>query len=191
VARSSTASVVGTTIDDGTGVLIFPRPVVKERLARILADPKLGRVCAGIGPVVGRMEEVHHSLTLARRALRVAWLAPTDHGLAITWDDAGLDGVLALLPLEQMTAQDLPLSARRLLSAGLSQEILSTVQAYLDCGGDAQRTAVALNIHRSTLYYRLGRVRSVLDADLGDGRLRAELHIGLRIHAMRQAMELQ
>lgn len=189
VARSSTASVVGTTIDDGTGVLIFPRPVVKERLARILTDPKLGEVRAGIGPVVSRLEEVHHSLTLARRALRVTWLAPADHGLAITWDDAGLDGVLALLPLEQMTTEDLPQSARKLLAAGLSPEILSTLQAYLDCGGDAQHTANTLNIHRSTLYYRLGRVRSALDTDLSDGRLRAELHIGLRLQDMRQTID--
>ena len=171
--------------------LIFPRPVVTERLARILTDPKLGQVRAGIGPVVNRLEDVHRSLTLARRALRVTWLAPADHGLAITWDDAGLDGVLALLPLEQMTVDDLPLSARKLLAAGLSPEILSTLQAYLDCGGDAQRTALALNIHRSTLYYRLGRVRSALDTDLSDGRLRAELQIGLRLQGMRQAIEKQ
>jgi hypothetical protein len=191
VARSSTASVVGTTVDDGTGVLIFPRPVVTERLARILADPKLGGVRAGIGPVANRLEDVHHSLTLARRALRVTWLAPNDHGLAITWDDAGLDGVLALLPLEQMTVEDLPWSARKLLAAGLSPEILSTLQAYLDCGGDAQHTALTLNIHRSTLYYRLGRVRSALGTDLSDGRLRAGLQIGLRLQGMRQAIETQ
>jgi hypothetical protein len=191
VARSSTASVVGTTVDDGTGVLIFPRPVVADRLVRILADPKLGGVRAGIGPVVNRLEQVHHSLTLARRALRVTWLAPADHGLAITWDDVGLDGVLALLPLEQMTVDDLPRSARKLLSAGLSTEILSTLEAYLDCGGDAQHTANTLNIHRSTLYYRLGRVRSALDTDLGDGRLRAELQIGLRLQGMRKALEMQ
>lgn len=191
VACTSTASVVGTTVDDGTGVLIFPRPVVAERLARILTDPKLGGVRAGIGPVVNRLEEVHRSLTLARRALRVTWMAPADHGLVIAWDDAGLDGVLALLPLEQMTVEDLPLSARKLLSAGLSPEILSTLQAYLDCGGDAQRTANTLNVHRSTLYYRLGRVRSALDTDLSDGRLRAELQMGLRIHDMRKATEKQ
>ncbi|MCY1159996.1 MAG: hypothetical protein MOP51_3021, partial [Citricoccus sp.] len=191
VAHSSTASVVGSTLDDGTGVLVFPRPVVKERLARILTDPKLGEVRAGIGPVVSRLEEVHHSLTLARRALRATWLAPADHGLAITWDDAGLDGVLALLPLEQMTVEDLPWSARKLLATGLSHEILSTLQAYLDCGGDAQRTAITLNIHRSTLYYRLGRVRSALETDLSDGRLRAELQIGLRLQGMRKAIEME
>ncbi len=190
VSRSSTASVVGSTLDDGTGVLIFPRPVVTDRLSRILGDAELGDVRAGIGPVVGRLEDVHQSMTLARRALRATWLAPADHGRANTWDDTGADGVLALLPVEQITVEDLPRSVRKVLAADLSDEIMSTLHAYLDCGGDAQRTAHILNIHRSTLYYRLGRVRSVLDRDLGDGRLRFELHLGLRLHDMRKGLEI-
>lgn len=190
VTRSSNASVVGTTLDDGTGVLIFPRPVVKERLARILANPKLGDVRAGIGPVVSRLDEAHHSLRLARRALRATWLTPGDHDLAITWDDAGLDGILALLPLENMSTDDLPLSVRTLLTANLSSEILATLRAYLDCGGDAQRTARHLNIHRSTLYYRLGRVRSALGTDLANGQLRVELHVGLRIQQLWSAVRV-
>ncbi|MFW0785255.1 helix-turn-helix domain-containing protein [Gordonia sp. CPCC 206044] len=184
VARSSTASVVGSTFDDGTGVLIFPRPVVPGRLERILADPDSGDVRAGIGPVVNRLEDVHHSLVRARRALRANWLAPADHGRATAWDEMGIDGILALLPVEELTGEDLPRSVRQLLAANLSPEIMLTLRAYLDCGGDAQRTALALNIHRSTLYYRLGRVRSALDGDLIDGRLRTELHVGLRLHDM-------
>lgn len=183
VAQSSTASVVGSMLDDGTGVLLFPRPVVAARLARILVDPKLGAVRGGIGPVVEQLEDVHRSFALARRALRANWMAPAGHGLAISWDDAGLDGLLALLPLERMTDEDLPASVRRLLAARLSPEILSTLLAYLDRGGDAQRTARELNVHRSTLYYRLGRVRAALETDLADGLLRTELHVGLRLHA--------
>lgn len=187
VARSSTASVVGSTLDDGTGIVIFPRPVVSDRLTRILTDVGLGDVRAGIGPVVGRLEEVHRSVTLARRALRVAWLAPADHGRATDWDDTGVDGVLAMLPIEHLTVDDLPRSVRVLLGAKLSPEIMSTLQTYLDCGGDALRTARTLNIHRSTLYYRLGRVRSALDCDLRDGRLRLELQVGLRLADMHVA----
>ncbi|MFW0795008.1 helix-turn-helix domain-containing protein [Gordonia sp. CPCC 205515] len=186
VARSSTASVVGSTLDDGTGILIFPRPVVTDRLARILDDMDVGDVRAGIGPVVGRLEEIHQSVTLARRALRANWLAPADHGRALTSDDAGLDGLLALLPIEQLTVDDLPRSVQTLLAADLSSDIVATLQAYLDCGGDAARTARTLTIQRSTLYYRLGRVRSALDRDLSDGRLRAELQLGLRLHGMQQ-----
>ena len=36
-------------------------------------------------------------------------------------------------------------------------------------------------IHRSTLYYRLDRIRELTGRDLRDGRTRRELHTGIRI----------
>ena len=36
-------------------------------------------------------------------------------------------------------------------------------------------------IHRSTLYYRLDRIRELTGSDLHDGRTRRELHTGIRI----------
>lgn len=180
VATSSTASVVGSTFDDGTGVLVFPRPAVVPRLARILARPDVATVRAGIGPVVGSLLEVHRSFRLAHRTWRTLWLDPLAHGPVGTWEDGGLDGLLAMLPLESMTAEDLPPRVRRVLAAGLSPELLRTLETYLDCGGDVQRTAAALHIHRSTFYYRLDRLRRRLDLDLDDGRTRSELHVGLR-----------
>ncbi|MFI7481469.1 PucR family transcriptional regulator [Kocuria sp. M1R5S2] len=181
VASSSTASVVGATLDDGTGVLVFPRPVVGPRLARILARPDVGAVRAGVGPVVGSLLDVHRSFRLARRAWRTAWLDPSAHDPVTHWDDTGLDGLLALLPLESMTVEDLPRSVRRVLAAGLAPELLRTLETYLDRGGDAQRTAAALSIHRSTFYYRLDRLKERLDLNLDDGLTRRELHVGLRV----------
>ncbi len=181
VARSSTASVVGSTLDDGTGVLVFPRPVVVARLARILARPDVASVRAGIGPVVHSLLDVHRSFRLAHRTWRTSWLDPLAHGPVSTWDDTGLDGLLAMLPLEQLTAEDLPWPVRRVLTTGLSSELLRTLETYLDCGADAQRTAAALHIHRSTFYYRLDRLKERLDVDLDDGRTRSELHVGLRV----------
>lgn len=180
VARSSTASVVGSTFDDGTGVLVFPRPVVLPRLARILARPDVDAVRAGVGPVVGGLLDVHRSFRLARRTWRTLWLDPLAHGPVGSWDDTGLDGLLAMLPLESMTADDLPRSVRGVLAAGPAPELLRTLETYLDCGADAQRTAAVLHIHRSTFYYRLDRLKERLGLDLDDGRLRSELHVGLR-----------
>lgn len=180
VTRSSTATVVGATLDDGTGILLFPRPVVSERLMRILGDSRLRGVRAGIGTVVPSPAHADQSFRAARQALRASWLAPKDLPTATTWDAAGLDGMIALLPLEEMSTADLPLSVRRLMSANLAPQILRTLETYLDCGCNAQRAADQLRIHRSTLYYRLSRVGAALDTDLQDGRLRTELHLGMR-----------
>ena len=70
---------------------------------------------------------------------------------------------------------------QRILDAQSGPDLAQTLEAYLDCGCDAQRTAQELHVHRSTLYYRLDRVRAIADVDLADGFVRRELHTALRV----------
>lgn len=180
VNETSTATVVGGNRDDHVGVLIFPRPVVAPRLTRILERPQIAQVRAGIGPLTD-LGHVYRSFERARLAWRTSWLAPEEHPVVLHWDDAGLDATLARLPVEDFTVEDLPKVARDLLKNVDSPRLVSTLEAYLAAGGDAQRTALTLNIHRSTLYYRLDKLRQIIPGDLRDGLLRRELHTGLRI----------
>ncbi|WP_433174977.1 PucR family transcriptional regulator [Actinoallomurus sp. CA-150999] len=65
--------------------------------------------------------------------------------------------------------------------AGASGGMLArTLETYLDLGGDAQRTAARLRLHRTSLYYRLNRAADLLGADLTDGLVRLELHLALK-----------
>ncbi|MEI2776987.1 MAG: helix-turn-helix domain-containing protein [Tetrasphaera sp.] len=66
--------------------------------------------------------------------------------------------------------------------------LIETLSAYLDCGGDAARTAQALHLHRSTLYYRLGRIEEIAGADLRDGTQRLCLHQGLKLRRLVEAL---
>ena len=180
VAQTSTASVVGTALPDGVGVLVFPRPVVVPRLTRILERPQVVGVRAGIGPLTD-LTQVYRSFEQARLAWRASCFAPDHHPTVLEVEQAGIDAVLARLPLEKFTAADLPSAAHRVITAGFAYDMLLTLDCYLDHGGDAQRTARTLRIHRSTLYYRLDKMRDVIGGDLRDGRLRRELHTGLHI----------
>lgn len=180
VRETSTATVVGGVLDSQVGVLIFPRPVVVARLARILTDPQIRPVRAGVGTLMA-LAEAPRSFGQARLAWRASWLAPGDHGIVTTWDAAGLDATLARLPLESFTRADLPPLVRDLLGAVDSADLVATLTAYLDAGGDAQQAAGVVGIHRSTLYYRLDKMRPVIAGDLADGGVRAELHTGLRM----------
>ena len=58
--------------------------------------------------------------------------------------------------------------------------LLATLETYLDLAGDAQRTATALHLHRTTLYYRLRRAAEILGLDLADGMTRTRLHLELK-----------
>ncbi|WP_382303668.1 PucR family transcriptional regulator [Herbiconiux sp. UC225_62] len=62
-------------------------------------------------------------------------------------------------------------------------ELVHTLSVYLDSGGNYDRTAQALTIHRSTLRYRLGRIRELSGRDLADPDTRLNLHIAVRARA--------
>jgi sugar diacid utilization regulator len=59
-------------------------------------------------------------------------------------------------------------------------ELVTTLAIYLDCGGNYDGTSHALNIHRSTLRYRLRRIREISDHDLTDVNTRLNLHLAAR-----------
>lgn len=62
-------------------------------------------------------------------------------------------------------------------------ELVQTLTVYLESGGNYDRTADALMIHRSTLRYRLGRIREVTGRDLADPDSRLNLHVAVRARA--------
>lgn len=64
---------------------------------------------------------------------------------------------------------------------GLSEVQLRTLETYLDTGCDARATAGRLHLHRTSLYYRLGRIAELTGRDLADGRVRLELHLALKL----------
>ncbi|TQE22329.1 PucR family transcriptional regulator [Streptomyces ipomoeae] len=59
-------------------------------------------------------------------------------------------------------------------------ELAHTAEVFLDCAGQAGRTAAELGIHRQTLYYRLSRVEKLTGLDLDDGEDRLLLHMALK-----------
>lgn len=66
-------------------------------------------------------------------------------------------------------------------------DLLDTARAMLDNGGDVSAAAVQLHLHRTTLYYRLDRIRELIGVDLREGRERTELHLALWLDAYRRA----
>ncbi|WP_181009220.1 PucR family transcriptional regulator [Streptomyces sp. SM11] len=106
---------------------------------------------------------------LAARAL--AHAQATRAPLAV---DTPVGGLAALVPPEQAAAH-----ARALL-APLTAPLADTLRCWLSLHGNWGRTAVALGVHRNTVRQRIGRCGELLDADLADMDVRAELWFALR-----------
>ncbi|MFF8102121.1 PucR family transcriptional regulator [Streptomyces sp. NPDC016640] len=64
------------------------------------------------------------------------------------------------------------------------RDLARTAEVYLDCAGQAGRTAAELGIHRQTLYYRLSRIEQLTGLDLDDGEDRLLLHMTLKVHRL-------
>jgi hypothetical protein len=58
--------------------------------------------------------------------------------------------------------------------------LVLTLSHYLECGGSYAESAAALHIHRSTLRYRLDRIRRITGLDLGVVDNRFNLHAATR-----------
>ncbi|MGW2507024.1 PucR family transcriptional regulator, partial [Streptomyces sp. NPDC001588] len=135
----------------------------------------------GTGPAAAGVADVRHGLT----ELGIAWqeasgaaraaLAEPRLGPVAQWASIGPYRLLTSLPPQ--AAHD---TAVRVLLTPAHRELARTAEVFLDCAGQAGRTAAALGIHRQTLYYRLSRVEQLTGLDLDDGEDRLLLHMALK-----------
>lgn len=180
LARQVPGKSCGAVLDD-RAVAVVPHPPDPDKLADTLTRVAAGALAAGVGGPRDGVDEMRGSHHEAAVAARAAWLDPAGYGPVARWAGLGIDRLLLQLPLHAITAADLPEPVQQLLAAGTGPDLPATLDCYLDAGGDAQETARRLNLHRSSLYYRLDRIRELVGVDLADGTVRRELHVGLRV----------
>ncbi|MEU3348386.1 helix-turn-helix domain-containing protein [Streptomyces sp. NPDC006700] len=139
-------------------------------------DPGRSRaaVAAGIAAARTGLADLGTAWAEASAAARAA-LAEPRLGPVAQWAALGPYRLLTSLPPE--AAHDPALHA---LLAPAHRELARTAEVYLDCAGQAGRTAAELGIHRQTLYYRLSRVEQLTGLDLDDGEDRLLLHMALK-----------
>jgi sugar diacid utilization regulator len=59
--------------------------------------------------------------------------------------------------------------------------LFNTLETYLDAGANSVQTAETLHIHRSTLNYRLARIKDICAVDLSSAPTRLNLQIALKL----------
>lgn len=149
-----------------------PARAAAERLLRSpAAAPTAGVSAPRTG--VGELAAAWREALAAARAARAESLP----GALAEWDTIGPYRMLARLP---GPGERVPDPAVRELLRPAHHELARTAETFLDCAGQAGRTAAALGIHRQTLYYRLSRVERLTGLDLNEGEDRLLLHMALK-----------
>ena len=133
----------------------------------------------GLSSVVLGLSEANTAYEQAIITARAGALLP-DMGDIVRWNDLGIYAVLMRLPIEDLRTHVRSSAVARLTEPGDEGGLAYTAETFLDCAGDSRRTAEALHIHRSTLYYRLEKIKQITGLDLHNGGDRLVLHLGLK-----------
>ena len=142
--------------------------------------PSVARAVVGVGQPHGELPEVRASYDEAALAARVAVQLPAVGPVAF-WSQLGVYRVLSQLTGEEMRTASVHPGLERLIEEPANQPLLETLETYLDLAGNAQTTADRMNLHRTSLYYRLQRVEQLAGTDLKNGGERLTLHLALKL----------
>jgi len=134
----------------------------------------------GVGGVFTAPSEASRSYEEAERALRIRQGSASSAGVTVH-DELGIYRLLAAgdqAETEQFIREWLgPLLD---YDAAHRTGLVGTLWQYYECGGNYDQTAEALFICRSTVRYRLRRIRQLTGRDLGDVDSRLNLHVAAR-----------
>jgi hypothetical protein len=149
-------------------------PTPAASAAARLLERAGGGAVAGIAAGRPGLTELGAAWAEASASARAA-LAEPRLGPVAEWARIGPYRLLASLPPQ--ARHDVVVGP---LLAPAHRELARSAEVYLDCAGQAGRTAAELGIHRQTLYYRLSRVERLTGLDLDDGEDRLLLHMALK-----------
>lgn len=175
---------------ESTIVVIVPTSVADEdtplaTLARALGSDArvgVGGSCPDPQSLPRSLEEAHTALSIARRTRRSHPVTRFDalgvyRLLARHADPQALDELVEEW-LGGLIAYD---EAR-------GSELVPTLSGFLDSGGNYDAAAEALTIGRTTVRYRLRRIRELTGQDLGDPETRFMMHLAVKAWATRRAL---
>ena len=161
------------------------------QVCRAIATDLGGDCHIGVGGPAARPSELPRSLREAGLALRLQKTMLHGSG-ACDYPKLGVFRMLAGLPdltdvnafVREWLGRLIDYDARR------KAELVHTLTQYLEHGGNYDATAAELSVHKSTLKYRLQRIRELTGLDLNDPDVHFNLQLATRawgtLHALYQ-----
>ena len=160
-----------------------------EQLRRAIVSDLGGQCHIGVGGTCARPSELPRSLREAGLALRLQKTLLPGSG-ACEYPRLGIFRMLAAIPdltdveefIREWLGSLLDYDARR------KAELVRTLTQYLEHGGNYDATAAELSVHKSTLKYRLQRIRELTGVELNDPDVHFNLQLATRAWGTLQAL---
>ncbi len=138
------------------------------------------RAQAAVGSVVGDLAGVSTSLRLARGSLDAAAVSREPGSVAVAARLTTERLLLGLSAAELLELVDEHLGPLVALRSPRREDLLTTLEVYLDSAHSKAVTARRLGLVRQSLYQRLARIAELLDHDIDDARVADGLRLALR-----------
>ncbi|WP_330229337.1 helix-turn-helix domain-containing protein [Nocardia sp. NBC_00508] len=144
--------------------------------------------------ISGRCDQPSHfagAFADARRAINIRLRSRTPDG-ATAFDELGFYRLVDAAHTDGQVEEFMREWLGALLDYDRTRntDLVHTLSQYLECGGNYDDSAAALHIHRSTLRYRLGRIREITGFDLRDVNTRFNLQAATRVWQFLSAVHL-
>lgn len=152
---------------------------VKKRMKKL-------SVQVGIGDVANGVEEIPRSYKEAQDALTYGGMLHNECSV-VAFSELGVFRILCKFAERNSLEEFVPKPLLKILKYDQENEadLLNTLQVFLECNGNASKSAKELFIHYKTMLYRLERIKEVAQLDMEDNKNRLELEMGLKmLHLM-------
>jgi purine catabolism regulator len=185
---------VAVTRERGLAVLLETKneivgQLLAEKLAAELSNAAQPLV-VGVGRLAATNGTLRRSYDEAREAADIGERLGQRAGAprAVSFWKLGLLDWLHHLPPEVLAANPYLATIQQLAEHDrkANGDLVRTLDAYLEHGGALAEAAAALNVHRNTLLYRIGRIEEIIGMDLKDTNQRLNLHVALKAHLLRK-----
>jgi hypothetical protein len=183
VRRALREHVVGWLLSTrGGAVIVLGDGETDWEALHTAIEHSLGGPCRiAVGGVGSGPEEVPRSHREARLALKMGDQSPQGNGVT-SFDDLGVFRLLAEVEETSSVERFVRTWLGPLLDydARKPAELVPTLTRFLELGQSYDATSDALAIHRSTLKYRLQRIREISERDLSDPDTRFNFQLATR-----------
>lgn len=142
-----------------------------------------GKVFIGVGGIASDLKHYYESYQQAMQTLNVMVSQGSKSGFAF-FDQLGSYVLLHDLKESKTSSIFINEHLGKLIqySKGKNVDLFHTLRVYLEQNGSIKNTADNLYIHRSTLLYRLEKIKELLDIDLEDSETRFNLMMAYKLY---------
>ncbi|WP_299168737.1 CdaR family transcriptional regulator [uncultured Arthrobacter sp.] len=175
-AAEATHAVLLVRSGAGTAELATLRRRYADRLATVAGAPGVP-LMSGASEPFGTPDGLAGAYVQARSAVQAAAVDPL-LGNAVHYRSIGVYQFLAGGGWQASSPRSVYFA--ELEDYDRNGELLPVLELLFDKNGSVQDVAAQLHLHRSSVYNRLSRVRSVIGADPLSGPVRLELHLALK-----------